>query len=224
MSLQERLGQQVDKLEAAFKLPAVKGASHLLRPQKPTCPPPAERRKTKVILARDRGARAASEQPAAGGPPQEGKSERERSRQGAAFSQTSPQRRVASSQFAGGSRCSPLETLELLKASLSERQLQPCQAPSAEATTAHVWQLSRALARETISRVQQRRERRIGGARTTLHGIPVLEREVKAKAAALASTLAARTMASVITDSVLDRVCQPGAALPPELKGVRRPV
>ncbi|XP_064010013.1 fibrous sheath-interacting protein 2 [Pogoniulus pusillus] len=219
---EERLGQEADKGKDAVKLPAVVGTPCLPHPRKPACPPPAKSTKTKVVLERDRGAKSALEQPPAGGLPQVGKSERERSGRRADSSQTSRVQREAPSRFGGAPGSDYLEILGLPRDNLSKRQLCPSQTPSPEESTADMRRLSRALAKETISQVQQQHAQPTWGARDAPRDTGAPEREMKAKATALASALAARTTASQISDTVLDLICHAAPALSPEMRAVRR--
>ncbi|XP_074964888.1 uncharacterized protein LOC142064166 isoform X2 [Phalacrocorax aristotelis] len=131
-----------------------------------------------------------------------------------------PFSRQAVEQAQGLPRASQQQSLEASKGPKS-LALQPL--PNRVAADAS--QLSGTTAGESIqnasSGVQQHHAERAGYATTVVPEVlataPKFERELTPKPTALANTLAIRTMASRIIDSVLERSCQPGPALSPRL-------
>lgn len=126
------------------------------------------------------------------------------------------------------SRCFPAEQQSLEASKVAKR---PALQPLPNTSAADVSRPSRTTARKSVpnavSRDQQRHAEQPAYATTTgpeVLGVAEkkLERETKPKPTALAPTLAIRTTASRIIDSVLERICQPGPALTPELNWGRR--
>ena len=106
----------------------------------------------------------------------------------------------------------------------------PVSPPLPNTTAAEVSRLSCTIARESIqnatSRVHQRCAERTGNARTVVPdvlemAVKKLESEIKSNPRASAKALAIRAMAREIVDTVLERTCQRGPALTPELKSGR---
>ncbi|XP_075625145.1 uncharacterized protein LOC142604181 [Balearica regulorum gibbericeps] len=123
-------------------------------------------------------------------------------------------------------RASEGQSLEASKAA-KRPALQPLPNTSAAAVSRPSRTTARKSVPNAVSRNQQRPAEQPAYARTTVPEVlgtaeKKLERETKPKPTALARTLAIRTTASRIIDSVLERICQPGPALTPELNWGRR--
>ncbi|KAM6106516.1 uncharacterized protein FYN12_014888 isoform 1-T1 [Phoenicopterus ruber ruber] len=127
----------------------------------------------------------------------------------------------------GFPRASELQNLEASKGAKL-----PALQPLANTIAAAVLQLSHTIVSESfqnaISRVQQRQAEQTGHGRTLVPEVlgtvkeKVEGEKAKAKATALANTLARRTTARRTVASGLERICQPGPAPPPELNFGRR--
>ncbi|KAM6120934.1 uncharacterized protein FYN12_009238 isoform 1-T3 [Phoenicopterus ruber ruber] len=127
----------------------------------------------------------------------------------------------------GFPRASELQNLEASKGAKL-----PALQPLANTIAAAVLQLSHTIVSESfqnaISRVQQRQAEQTGHGRTIVPEVlgtvkeKVEGEKAKAKATALANTLARRTTARRTVASGLERICQPGPAPPPELNFGRR--